>query len=95
MDEVIAIWNQATDTVRKMIPKVSWDNAKTDSAVQTSGQELRPVSQFPSDSLQLKRNFSNMPTFDRFILQGSPFVRLAGLSGASAVALGAYGAHSK
>ena len=36
-----------------------------------------------------------MPTFDKFVIQGSPFVRLAGLSGASAVALGAYGAHSK
>ena len=36
-----------------------------------------------------------MPTFDRFVLQGSPFVRLAGLSGAAAVALGAYGAHCK
>ena len=36
-----------------------------------------------------------MPTFDRFVVQGSPFVRLAGLSGASAVALGAYGAHSE
>ena len=38
---------------------------------------------------------ANMPTFDKFVIQGSPFVRLAGLSGASAVALGAYGAHSK
>ena len=37
----------------------------------------------------------NMPGFERFVLQGSPFVRLAGLSGASAVALGAYGAHCK
>ena len=37
----------------------------------------------------------NMPTFERFVLQGSPFVRLAGLSGAAAVALGAYGAHCK
>ena len=37
----------------------------------------------------------DMPTFDRFVIQGSPFVRLAGLSGAAAVALGAYGAHSK
>lgn len=36
-----------------------------------------------------------MPNFDRFVLQGSPFVRLAGLSGAAAVALGAYGAHCK
>ena len=36
-----------------------------------------------------------MPTFERFVLQGSPFVRLAGLSGAAAVALGAYGAHCK
>jgi len=30
----------------------------------------------------------------RFVRVGSPFVRLAGLSGAAAVALGAYGAHS-
>ena len=93
MDEVIAVWNQATDSVKKMIPKVTWENSKTDSVTQT--QELRPISQLSQENLQLKRNFSNMPTFDRFVLQGSPFVRLAGLSGASAVALGAYGAHSK
>ena len=37
----------------------------------------------------------SMPNFERFVLQGSPFVRLAGLSGAAAVALGAYGAHCK
>ena len=37
----------------------------------------------------------HIPTFERFVLQGSPFVRLAGLSGAAAVALGAYGAHCK
>ena len=30
-----------------------------------------------------------------FISQGHPLIRLAGLSGAAAVALGAYGAHGK
>ena len=42
-----------------------------------------------------KGDGKSVPTFDRFVLQGSPFVRLAGLSGAAAVALGAYGAHCK
>ena len=36
-----------------------------------------------------------MPSFNNFVIQGSPFVRLAGISGAAAVSLGAYGAHSK
>ena len=54
-------------------------------------KELKPSTCLPD----LKGGSSNMPTFDRFVVQGSPFVRLAGLSGASAVALGAYGAHSK
>ena len=28
MDEVLAIWNQATDTAKKMIPRITWDVAK-------------------------------------------------------------------
>ncbi|XP_063224628.1 uncharacterized protein LOC134532174 isoform X1 [Bacillus rossius redtenbacheri] len=35
-----------------------------------------------------------MPALKNVVLTGSPFIRLAGIFGASAVALGAYGAHN-
>jgi len=92
MDEVLAIWNQSMESVKKMIPRITWDVTKTDPVIQTGRSiELKPSSSALPD---LKGGSSNMPTFDRFVVQGSPFVRLAGLSGASAVALGAYGAHT-
>ena len=28
MDEVLAIWNQASESVKKMIPRITWDVTK-------------------------------------------------------------------
>ena len=47
----------------------------------------------PSYSIQLPNDQVLMLT--DFVPKGSLFVKIAGLSGVSAVALGAYGAHSK
>ena len=53
---------------------------------------------FQNPSNYVEENIFNIslsaPTNFFLPLQGSPFVRLAGLFGAAAVALGAYGAHS-
>ena len=51
-------------------------------------QSVQPVYTFnlPNDKAQI---------IDDFVSKGSLFVRVAGLSGVTAVAMGAYGAHSK
>jgi len=94
MEEVIAIWNQATSEAKKYIPKISidWEGTKPTEELPKSAEieEFIPL----SEEVVTYISEENMPNFERFVLQGSPFVRLAGLSGAAAVALGAYGAHS-
>ena len=51
-------------------------------------QSVQPIYSInlPNDKAQI---------LDDFVSKGSLFVRIAGLSGVSAVAMGAYGAHSK
>jgi len=94
MEEVIAIWNQATSEAKKYIPKISidWEGTKPTEELPKSAEieEFIPL----SEEVVTYISEESMPNFERFVLQGSPFVRLAGLSGAAAVALGAYGAHS-
>merc|ERR1712018_820205 len=94
MDEVLAIWSKASETVNKYGPRVSWSPSSTDlERIPTCCQNC-PTKGLSSSGSFLISSSGEMPTFDRFVVQGSPFVRLAGLSGASAVALGAYGAHN-
>jgi len=97
MEEVIAIWNQATSETKKYInkfPKIrlDWEDTKPIEELPLSC-EIEEFLPSPSSEIVISSEDS-MPNFERFVLQGSPFVRLAGLSGAAAVALGAYGAHS-
>jgi len=91
MEEVLAIWSKASENAKKYIPTVTWDHSKSSEAISQV-----PLREFSTDSVVTTSlgKGDKMPTFERFVLQGSPFVRLAGLSGAAAVALGAYGAHS-
>jgi len=100
MDEVLAIFNSATEAVKKYTPSISWDPNSRDlepilhriEAIEDS--ILHRSSNQASSYILTTSGSADMPTFDKFVIQGSPFVRLAGLSGASAVALGAYGAHN-
>ena len=65
------------------------------SVCQTPNHAPRVVEQSlqPSYSIQLPNDQVQM--LEDFVPKGSIFVRIAGLSGVSAVAMGAYGAHSK
>merc|ERR1719346_802200 len=90
MDEVLAIWSKASDTVKEFkgyVPRLTWEGSPKD--LQTISNI--PTKEITSESLILP---SDMPSFKNFVIQGSPFVRLAGISGAAAVSLGAYGAHN-
>lgn len=100
MDEVLAIWSSATEAVKKYTPSISWNpNSRDLEPIPTccvhciQGTKGLGLSNQASSYI-LTSGSEIMPTFDKFVIQGSPFVRLAGLSGASAVALGAYGAHN-
>jgi len=90
MEEVLAIWNSTSSEVKKYIPRVTWETSEPAKEIPICSPTKELVS---SSTFDLPCG-ENIPTFERFVLQGSPFVRLAGLSGAAAVALGAYGAHS-
>jgi len=85
MESVTSFCNESWRWCRNSIPTLVWPDqpvATMTTSTQASGGAPKPALG------------SNAGGLHRFVRLGSPFVRLAGISGAAAVALGAYGAHS-
>lgn len=90
LDSVLTAWSGGKDYVRSALWD-SWQWVEDNKNRTLSGSKTVEVPAHVTNSLQ---NLESEVMSGPLVRSGSAFIRFAGLSGAAAVALGAYGAHS-